>query len=218
MDELAKLQTEALDNYFIALSQFGYKSYDDVYKLLALLFLDELLTDFKSFITEEDLRTISRVVYCLCGTTCLIDFPEYYDKVEEIEPFIIPPIKFTDAEFQMEGVNITDYKITVNKVIDDNYVIKWVNTPLRNELYPSLSIPSYILRVKTNSKNFQIQMEVEIEHSIFERERVDYITPINKSGDYIIPAINENQRIITFSLWIFSYSTEPIVVEMRGIK
>lgn len=65
MDELAKLKTEALNNYFIALSQFGYKNYDDVYKLLALLFLEELLTDFRGFVTEDDIRTISRVIYCL---------------------------------------------------------------------------------------------------------------------------------------------------------
>lgn len=220
MDELAKLQTEALDNYFIALSQFGYKNYDDVYKLLALLFLEELLTDFRGFVTEDDIRTISRVIYCLCGTTCLIDFPEYYDKVEEVEPFIAPPIKFTDFEYQRKGLsmNVSAYNIDLADIVSkDNLILNYKEVPLRNEPYPALDISSYIMRVKTKSNKFQIKYQAVVQDSIFERHYIDLIPTIDKSGDYTVPIINSTQNIITLQLYIFSYDNSPISIQIRGI-
>lgn len=220
MDELAKLQTEALDNYFIALSQFGYKNYDDVYKLLALLFLEELLTDFRGFVTEDDIRTISRVIYCLCGTTCLIDFPEYYDKVEEVEPFIAPPIKFTDFEYQRKGLNmnVSAYNIDLAEVVSkDNLILNYREVPPRNELYPALGIPSYIMRVKTKSNKFQIKYQAMVQDNIFERHYIDLIPTIDKAGDYKVPIVSSTQNIITLQLYIFSYDNSPISIQIRGI-
>ena len=46
MDDLIKVASESLDNYFDALSKYGYKSYDSVYRILALLFLEDLLSNF----------------------------------------------------------------------------------------------------------------------------------------------------------------------------
>ena len=46
-------------------------------KLLALLTLDDLLNAFSEYIDENDLRSIVNAIYCLSGTTCLIDFPSY---------------------------------------------------------------------------------------------------------------------------------------------
>lgn len=68
----------ALERYFNSLSKFGYKSYDEVYKLIALIFITELLnSDCKYFISEDDYKSIQKTLYCLYRSTCLIPLPEY---------------------------------------------------------------------------------------------------------------------------------------------
>lgn len=68
----------ALDRYFKALEQFGYKKDTDVYKLLVLVFIEEMLSgELRHFITEEDYRVIDKALTCLYGTSCLIPWPVY---------------------------------------------------------------------------------------------------------------------------------------------
>lgn len=84
MEELTNITQEALQRYFITLSQFGYRKYSDVFKLIVLLFIEEtLLDEWADFVDEEDYRHIIQALYCLYGSTCLIDFPVYevYDSL-----------------------------------------------------------------------------------------------------------------------------------------
>ena len=68
----------ALSRYFKALHTLGYKSYNDVNKLLVLSLIEELLTsDFSYYITEEDYKSIVNSLYCIMGNNCMIDFPSY---------------------------------------------------------------------------------------------------------------------------------------------
>lgn len=75
MDGLDNMAYTGVSNYFQALSTFGYKGYKEVNKLLVLLFIEDLLRS--SFIDEEDYKTITNVLYCLFGSTCLIPYPEF---------------------------------------------------------------------------------------------------------------------------------------------
>lgn len=78
MEELNNLAYTGINNYFKALSTFGYKNYTDTYRLLALLFISELLdSQFSMYIDEDDYRTITNVMYCLFGSSCLIPYPEF---------------------------------------------------------------------------------------------------------------------------------------------
>lgn len=85
MKELTEISEEAVQRYFNTLAQFGYKNYSDVYKLITLLFIEEFLSSdsFSEFITEEDYRHIISALYCILGSTCLIEFPEFinYDTI-----------------------------------------------------------------------------------------------------------------------------------------
>ena len=84
MDELTKLSAEAIQRYFTSLSQFGYKSYTDVYRLIVLLFIEEIMVHkFSDFITEKDYNDILKALNHLAGCSCLIDFPKYanYDEL-----------------------------------------------------------------------------------------------------------------------------------------
>lgn len=79
MDKIDNLAYVGVCNYFKSLSTFGYKSYDDVNKLLTLLFIEYLLdSPFSLYISEDDYRIISKVLYCLFSSTCLIPYPEFY--------------------------------------------------------------------------------------------------------------------------------------------
>ena len=78
MEELTKLSAEAIQRYFTSLSQFGYKSYTDVNRMIVLLFLEEMMVHkFTDFITEEDYNDILKALNHLAGSNCLIDFPKY---------------------------------------------------------------------------------------------------------------------------------------------
>lgn len=74
MEELDVLQAASLDKYFKALSRRGYINNNKTYGLLALCALVHILEDYTECLTEEDLRTMGNVLYCI-GGTCLIDFP-----------------------------------------------------------------------------------------------------------------------------------------------
>ena len=96
MEEVTKLSAEAIQRYFTTLSQFGYRKYSDVDKMIALFFMEETLAhDFSEFITEDDYRHIVNALYCLAGSTCLIDFPEFanYDSlVHKTKVYLTPRV------------------------------------------------------------------------------------------------------------------------------
>lgn len=109
MEEVTKISEEAINRYFTTLSQFGYRKYSDVNKLIALLFIEEILKfDFSTFITEEDYKDIINALYCLSGNTCLIRFPEYenYDSlIHKTKLSIIPRIS-EDSILRMSELGI----------------------------------------------------------------------------------------------------------------
>ena len=78
MDRLDNMAYIGISNYFQASSVLGYTGYKEVNKLLILLFIEDLLrSSFSLYINEEDYRTITNVLYCLFGSTCLIPYPEF---------------------------------------------------------------------------------------------------------------------------------------------
>ena len=62
MDELNTVVYDALFRYFNVLRQFGYKSYGEVDKLIALIALYDLLQIFYEYIDDKDLREISDAI------------------------------------------------------------------------------------------------------------------------------------------------------------
>ncbi len=75
--ELTNETYDALNRYFSVLSHVGYKSYNGVYKLIALIFIEEMLcSPMSEFITEEDYKLITNSVNCLYGS-CMIPFSIY---------------------------------------------------------------------------------------------------------------------------------------------
>ena len=82
MDKMLEISEEAITRYFTTLSQFGYKKYSDVDKIIILFFMEEMLAgEMSYYVTQDDQRHIVNALYCLAGSTCMIDFPmfESYD-------------------------------------------------------------------------------------------------------------------------------------------
>lgn len=75
--------SNALNRYFSILSKTGYKSYDKVYNLLVMVFIEEVLCGpMSEFITEEDYNIIHNSMNCIYGD-CMIPFPIYKKGIED---------------------------------------------------------------------------------------------------------------------------------------
>lgn len=71
-------ETNTLDKYFEVLKHTGYYNYKDVKKLIVLDFIRDILSDtYNMYITEEDYTSITDLLYCLFGSTCLIPYPVF---------------------------------------------------------------------------------------------------------------------------------------------
>lgn len=79
MDEVTKVLEIALTKYFNNLSQKGYVSYNSVFNLILLSFLDKLLLDFKDYIEQQDYDIIIKTVQQLEQKECTIDYSKCTD-------------------------------------------------------------------------------------------------------------------------------------------
>jgi hypothetical protein len=111
---------KAIERYFTTLSQFGYKSYDDVYKLLFFIAVtDFVYSDVDAAITEDDYRDIEKALYCIFGTTCLLPYPEYCNKKQDdmnnLHLGDITDLAYQICNLEEESVNkeITEIQNTV---------------------------------------------------------------------------------------------------------
>lgn len=73
MDNIEVICYNSLQNYYKALSLYGFKSDADVSKLLALLFIKDFLRHFSGMFTGAELTMIGNAIYCLINSTCLIE-------------------------------------------------------------------------------------------------------------------------------------------------
>ena len=69
---------EALRRYFVRLSQYGYYDYESVYRLMALIMIDEFREEFSCFWNKKDESVIERVLDCLYCSICAIPRPDRF--------------------------------------------------------------------------------------------------------------------------------------------
>lgn len=79
MDEVTKVLEQSLTKYFNDLSQKGYVSYNSVFNLILLSFLDKLLSDFKDYIEQQDYDIIIKTIQQLEQKECTIDYSKCTD-------------------------------------------------------------------------------------------------------------------------------------------
>lgn len=71
--DILNITHNALSKYFKILTNAGYKSYNEVNNLLALIFIYDLINDYSKHITKEDYQEIGKALNCLKGS-CLIPY------------------------------------------------------------------------------------------------------------------------------------------------
>lgn len=83
MNNKIKIITQkTLYNYFKLLSNTGYVNNDSIFKVLSVVFLEEILSgEIIPILTEEDYTIIDTFLYNILGTSCLIPYPDYYKKM-----------------------------------------------------------------------------------------------------------------------------------------
>lgn len=64
----------SLENYFRILSHTGYKSYNKVYNIVILSFLNDLINNCTD-LTSEEYRSVVSAIKCLTGTDCTLPYP-----------------------------------------------------------------------------------------------------------------------------------------------
>jgi hypothetical protein len=78
MFNISESLSKACDRYFNSLAAVGYVKDSEVNKLLVVSIIEELLTgELSYFITEEDYRSLTNVLYCILGDSCLLSLPNY---------------------------------------------------------------------------------------------------------------------------------------------
>lgn len=96
-----EITNEAYDSivrYFEGLSHLGYKSYNEVYHLLGMLFIEEILTGpMSEFVTDTDYKLINNAMYCLYGS-CLIPYPAYLEGKSALNKRVMDSYRVTENE------------------------------------------------------------------------------------------------------------------------
>lgn len=80
MDNVTIQANTAISRYFHILSTFGFINQVKTNKLILLLYLEDILTNYSENITEDDYRVIGNALNCLTGSNCLIPYPEYINE------------------------------------------------------------------------------------------------------------------------------------------
>lgn len=73
MDNLDILTYDSLNRYFTVLKSTGYLEGNNINKLLLLIFITEMLQDYKKCMSDEDIKMLMNMISCLGSTSCLID-------------------------------------------------------------------------------------------------------------------------------------------------
>lgn len=79
--DITNYTLNALNNYYSALSHTGYISYDRVYKLIVISFIEDMMCN-SEYIDFDDLDYILKAVQCLQGD-CIIPFQ--YNSSQDIQ-------------------------------------------------------------------------------------------------------------------------------------
>lgn len=86
----------SLNRYFSLLSHTGYKSYNEVYKLIVYIFIEELLYGpLSEYIDDKDYNDINDALYCLYGS-CMIPYPNYKESYTNVVSRIPDKYRITE--------------------------------------------------------------------------------------------------------------------------
>ena len=107
----------SLNNYFSLLSHTGYKSYNEVYKLIVLSFIGDIISsDIKEYLTEEELAAARRGKnHKITSMPKNVD-PKIYKKATGFEA-LIGFLEVSGADGRLEEILEKTFEIIENEKI-----------------------------------------------------------------------------------------------------
>ena len=101
-----KVLYDSLYRYFSTLTSVGNVSYNNVNKLLVLIFYKHFIyEDYRGNLSKEDYSIIEKALDCLFGSTCLIPYPNYLEMGKlHLGDMTEISHKFTDMEDKIVSV------------------------------------------------------------------------------------------------------------------
>lgn len=101
-----------INNYFSVLKYTGYKSYNEVNKLLACIFIEEMLYGpMSKYITDKDYDKITNAMQCLYGS-CMIPYPEYKESYSSVINKMPDSYRATEDNI-LRDTEIADWELRV---------------------------------------------------------------------------------------------------------
>lgn len=95
--ELTHDLLDAVERYFSYMRHTGYKPYEEVYRLLVFMFIEEMLYgNMSGFISERDYKAIDNAITCISGT-CMIPFIGYRKGIDGIYNDLEDPYRITES-------------------------------------------------------------------------------------------------------------------------
>lgn len=112
MEYLDKMLMEALNRYFTVLEKTGYINDADTDRIILLSYLQEFLSEYQYYITEEDYNVINRIIQCLAGQSCLIPYGEFMELSKPLTGYVYSiPIKITEYSVSKSDSDIRHTEI-----------------------------------------------------------------------------------------------------------
>ena len=98
--DINELTFISIKNYYKVLKSRGFLSYNQVYQLLLLSFIDDLFQDdFSCYITEEDYAMLTNIITCISKNSCIVPYSKTAVHVEPIKNYLEDiPIRVSEKD------------------------------------------------------------------------------------------------------------------------
>ena len=98
--DINELTLISIKNYYKVLKSSGFLSYNQVYQLLLLSFIDDLFQDdFSWYITEEDYALLTSIITCISKHSCIVPYIKTAIHVEPIKNYLEDnPIRISEKD------------------------------------------------------------------------------------------------------------------------
>ena len=98
--DINELTLIGIKNYYNVLKSNGFLSYNQVYQLLLLSFIDDLFQDdFSWYITEEDYALLTSIITCISKHSCIVPYIKTAIHVEPIKNYLEDnPIRVSEKD------------------------------------------------------------------------------------------------------------------------
>ena len=134
-----KVLYDSLYRYFSTLTSVGNVSYNNVNKLLVLIFYKHFIyEDYRGNLSKEDYSIIEKALDCLFGSTCLIPYPNYLEMGKlHLGDMTEMAHRITDNENHTQEV---DNRLKANEAITKDNVRRIDNAETRLDVIESTKV------------------------------------------------------------------------------